>query len=72
MQDQSGDPGGGRPGSALLQSHGAGHPAYFTLWMVTPSRHLAGTCPVDHLKKNPAPLLRVSNNGTLSDGPVLL
>jgi hypothetical protein len=40
--------------------------------MVTPSRHLAGTCPVDHLKKNPAPLLRVSNNGTLSDGPVLL
>ncbi|MET3810863.1 hypothetical protein [Arthrobacter sp. UYEF3] len=31
---------------------------YFTLWMITPSRPLAGTRPVDHLKKDPAPLLR--------------
>jgi hypothetical protein len=31
---------------------------YFTLWMVTPSRELAGTRPVDHLKGGPAPLLR--------------
>lgn len=31
---------------------------YFTLWMVTPSRALAGTRPVDHLKAGPAPLLR--------------
>ena len=31
---------------------------YFTLWMVTPSRALAGARPVDHLKKDPAPLLR--------------
>jgi hypothetical protein len=31
---------------------------YFTVWMVTPSHHLAGTRPVDHLKTNPAPLLR--------------
>ncbi|MGO4490464.1 hypothetical protein AB4Y86_00020 [Arthrobacter sp. 2YAF22_2] len=31
---------------------------YFTLWMITPSRDLAGTRPVDHLKKDPAPLLR--------------
>ena len=31
---------------------------YFTLWMVTPSRTLAGTRPVDHLKNDPAPLLR--------------
>ncbi|SDK59976.1 hypothetical protein [Arthrobacter sp. ok362] len=31
---------------------------YFALWMVTPSRDLAGTRPVDHLKSRPAPLLR--------------
>ncbi|SFU11004.1 hypothetical protein [Arthrobacter sp. ov118] len=31
---------------------------YFTLWMVTPSRALAGDRPVDHLKGDPAPLLR--------------
>jgi hypothetical protein len=32
---------------------------YFTVWMVTPSRDLAGSRPVDHLKNSPAPLLRV-------------
>lgn len=31
---------------------------YFTIWMVTPSRALAGGRPVDHLKGGPAPLLR--------------
>ena len=31
---------------------------YFTLWMVTPSKGLAGSRPVDHLKGGPAPLLR--------------
>jgi hypothetical protein len=31
---------------------------YFTLWMITPSRWLAGARPVDHLKDGPAPLLR--------------
>jgi hypothetical protein len=31
---------------------------YFTLWMVTPSRALAGARPVDQLKDGPAPLLR--------------
>jgi hypothetical protein len=31
---------------------------YFTLWMVTPSKGLAGARPVDHLKGDPAPLLR--------------
>jgi hypothetical protein len=31
---------------------------YFTLWMVAPSRELAGTRPVDHLKGGPAPLFR--------------
>lgn len=31
---------------------------YFTLWMVTPSRDLAGARPVDRLKVGPAPLLR--------------
>jgi hypothetical protein len=31
---------------------------YFTLWMITPSRELAGSRPVDHLKGGPAPLLR--------------
>ena len=31
---------------------------YFTLWMITPSTDLAGTRPVDHLKKDPVPLLR--------------
>ena len=31
---------------------------YFTVWMVTPSRDLAGARPVDHLKGGPAPLLR--------------
>jgi hypothetical protein len=31
---------------------------YFTLWMVTPSRVLAGTRPVDRLKGGPAPLFR--------------
>ena len=31
---------------------------YFTLWMITPCRALAGCRPVDHLKKDPAPLLR--------------
>lgn len=31
---------------------------YFTLWMITPSRALAGNRPVDHLKKDPTPLLR--------------
>jgi hypothetical protein len=30
---------------------------YFTLWMVTPSRDLTGTRPVDHLKTNPTHLL---------------
>lgn len=28
---------------------------YFTIWMVTPSRDLAGSRPVDHLKGNPLP-----------------
>jgi hypothetical protein len=32
---------------------------YFTVWMVTPSRELAGTRPVDFLKTDPALLLRV-------------
>lgn len=31
---------------------------YFTVWMVTPSRELAGARPVDLLKRNPTPLLR--------------
>jgi hypothetical protein len=31
---------------------------YFTLWMITPSRDLAGARPVDRLKGDPAPLLR--------------
>jgi hypothetical protein len=31
---------------------------YFTVWMVTPSRALAGARPVDRLKGNPALLLR--------------
>jgi hypothetical protein len=31
---------------------------YFTLWMVTPSRALAGARPVDQLEGGPAPLLR--------------
>lgn len=31
---------------------------YFTLWMVTPSRALAGARPVDHLKGGTVPLLR--------------
>lgn len=31
---------------------------YFTVWMVTPSRDLAGFRPVDHLKAGPSPLLR--------------
>lgn len=31
---------------------------YFTLWMVTPSRDLAGARPADRLKGGPAPLLR--------------
>ncbi|MCB5275494.1 hypothetical protein BJG92_03045 [Arthrobacter sp. SO5] len=31
---------------------------YFTLWMITPSRDLAGARPVDHLKDGTAPLLR--------------
>lgn len=31
---------------------------YFTVWMITPSRELAGTRPVDHLKGGTAPLLR--------------
>jgi hypothetical protein len=31
---------------------------YFTLWMVTPCRDLAGARPVDRLKGDPAPLLR--------------
>ena len=31
---------------------------YFTLWMITPSRDLAGTRPVDHLKNDSAALLR--------------
>jgi hypothetical protein len=31
---------------------------YFTVWMVTPSRELAGARPVDHLNGGPAPLLR--------------
>jgi hypothetical protein len=31
---------------------------YFTAWMLTPSRDLAGSRPVDLLKSNPAPLLR--------------
>ncbi|MEO3935099.1 hypothetical protein WMO79_20070 [Micrococcaceae bacterium Sec7.4] len=31
---------------------------YFTLWMVTPSKGMAGARPVDHLKGDPAPLLR--------------
>jgi hypothetical protein len=33
-------------------------PHNFTLWMITPSRALAVTRPVDHLKKDTAPLLR--------------
>ena len=31
---------------------------YFTLWMVTPTKELAGARPVDRLKGGPAPLLR--------------
>jgi hypothetical protein len=31
---------------------------YLTVWMVTPSRELAGARPVDHLKGDPAPSLR--------------
>jgi hypothetical protein len=31
---------------------------YFTVWMVTPSRDLAGSRPVDLLKNSRAPLLR--------------
>lgn len=31
---------------------------YFTAWMVTPSRDLGGSRPVDLLKGDPAPLLR--------------
>jgi hypothetical protein len=31
---------------------------YFTVWMVTPSRALDGSRPVDHLKGDRAPLLR--------------
>lgn len=31
---------------------------YFTAWMVTPSRDLAGARPVDHLKAGPGALLR--------------
>ncbi|MEC5181544.1 hypothetical protein [Arthrobacter sp. CG_A4] len=31
---------------------------YFTAWMVSPSRDLAGARPVDNLKGDPAPLLR--------------
>jgi hypothetical protein len=31
---------------------------YFTLWMVTPSKGLAGARPVDRLKGDPTPLLR--------------
>lgn len=31
---------------------------YFTAWMVTPSRELGGSRPVDHLNGGPAPLLR--------------
>lgn len=31
---------------------------YFTLWMITGSRALGGTRPVDHLKKDPTPLLQ--------------
>lgn len=31
---------------------------YFTIWMITPSRALAGSRPVDHLKADPSPLLR--------------
>ena len=30
---------------------------YFTLWMTTPARDLAGTRPVDHLTNGTAPLL---------------
>lgn len=31
---------------------------YFTVWMVTPARDLAGARPVDRLKAGTAPLLR--------------
>ena len=31
---------------------------YFAVWMITPSKALAGTRPVDHLKGGPDPLLR--------------
>jgi hypothetical protein len=31
---------------------------YFTAWMVTPSRELGGSRPVDHLKSGRAPLFR--------------
>ncbi|MDF9752777.1 hypothetical protein [Arthrobacter sp. ES3-54] len=31
---------------------------YFTLWMVSPSRDLAGARAVDRFKGGPAPLLR--------------
>jgi hypothetical protein len=31
---------------------------YFTAWMLTPSRDLTGSRPVDLLKSSPAPLLR--------------
>ncbi len=32
--------------------------SYFTVWMVTPSKDLAGTRPLDHLKVGPATLIR--------------
>jgi hypothetical protein len=31
---------------------------YFTVWMITPSRDLTGSRPVDLLDSSPAPLLR--------------
>jgi hypothetical protein len=36
---------------------------YFTLWMVTPCRELAGARPVDHLIGGPAPLLLALETG---------
>ena len=30
---------------------------YFTAWIITPSKDLGGSRPVDHLKVGPSPLL---------------
>ena len=44
-----------KPDSYRLTRHRS---VYFTVWMITPSKALAGMRPADHLKGGPAPLLR--------------